>query len=133
MSIEAYLGTWELIPELCIYEQGEAPQTGIYRITQTDGVVSISIDWLDRENVEHHVEFRGVPDGSEMPTEVPGLTHMTLTKINSSTLDSAAYNGEQRIMYARRVAHGNLLSTLQRITTDAGSISIFQVYRRAAA
>lgn len=106
------------------------PRSGRYTIEESERIVSISIDWQDREGQAHHIEFCGVPDGSDQPSEAPGFTHMTLTRVNSSTLDSTAYNGQTRTMYARRVAHGDLLSTLQQITTDDGYISNFQVYER---
>ncbi len=130
MNTDTYLGSWELIPELCIYERGEAPASALYTVTESEGVISISIDWIDREGEKHHIEFGGVPDGSPQSSEAPGITHMTLTRLNSSTLDSAAYNGNEQTMYARRMAHDDLLSTLQRISTDDGEFSVFQVYRR---
>jgi hypothetical protein len=134
MHTDTYLGTWDLIPELCIYEQGEAPRSGVYTIGESEGVVSISMSWTDAEGEQHAIEYGGLPDGSEHPLEAPDLTHMTLTRIDSSTLDSAAYKGEDQMMYARRTAHDDLLTTLQRIKTeDDGSVSIFQVYSRSAA
>jgi hypothetical protein len=133
MHTDTYLGTGELIPELCIYEQGEAPQQGEYTIAEADGTFLILISWTDAQNDKHSIEFSGAPDGSNYPTEAPGLTHMTLTRVSPGILDSAAYNEEVQMIYARRIAHDNLLSIWQRINTDNGSISIFQVYRRAAA
>jgi len=129
---DTYLGSWQLIPELCNYQQGEAPRSGLYVIAESAGALRLTVDWVDRAGLEHHIEFGGLPDGSEQKVDTPGLTHMTLTRVDSRTLDSAAYLGGERVMYARRVAHANLLSTLQRMRTPAGEVSIFQVYRRAA-
>jgi len=131
MARDTYLGAWHLIPELCIYQQGEAPRSGLYTIEESAGVLRLAVDWVDRAGLAHHVEFGGQPDGSEQTVDTPGLTHMTLTRIDSGTLDSAAFRDGEPVMYARRVAHGDLLSTLQRIRTPAGEVSIFQVYRRA--
>jgi len=132
VSTDAYLGKWELIPELCIYDRGEAPTRGLYTIAEAAGVVSISISWIDVEGEEHSISFSGASDGSPQSTSAPGLTHMTISRMSANTLDSAAFNGEDQTMYARRVAHDNLLSTLQRITSENGTFSIFQVYKRIA-
>jgi hypothetical protein len=61
---------------------------------------------------KRHIEFEGVPDGSEQQTEAPGLTHMTLTLINANTLDSSAYSGEEQTMYARRAPRTSIRNSL---------------------
>ena len=133
MESDLYIGEWELIPELCVYEQGSAPRSGTYSISDVAGITTIFIDWTDQAGEEHHIEYAGPADGSSQPTEAPGLTRMTLTRISENTLDSAAYNGDDEILYARRTAHGDLLSTYQRTYVGGERTSIFQVYRRAAA
>lgn len=132
MTADNYNGVWELIRGLCIYEQGEAPLSGTYRITSSGLEVRISIDWVDTEEEKHSISFSGPIDGSEVPIEAPGLTHMTFTRIGPDVLDSAAFDGKEEVMYARRAVSGDLLSTLQRIKRNEGTVSIFQVYKRVA-
>lgn len=130
MKPDTFLGTWALIPELCIYEEGVAPKSGIYEIKERNNQVEISVNWTDSEGQAHAIEFGGAADGSDLPADAPGVTHMTLTRIDEHTLDSAAFNQDAQIMYARRVANDSLLTTWQRIDVPGGQNSIFQVYRR---
>ena len=39
-----YIGTWILVPELCLYEEGNPPVRGVYQIAQLDEGVRMSID-----------------------------------------------------------------------------------------
>ena len=82
---DRYPGTWLLVPELCLYEEGEPPRSGLYRISQQAGEVSISIAWQAQDGSEHEVEFGGPHDGSRQASESPGATHFSITRVNDST------------------------------------------------
>lgn len=128
--MDDYLGSWELIPELCIYEKGEPPVSGLYRISVSGDSTNFSIQWIDGVGNEYEHEFGGPADGSQLATDAPGATHMTITRVDERTLDSAVFNDSVRTMYARRRAHGDLLSTAQTIHSHGDPYSIFQVYKR---
>ena len=134
MQSDNYLGKWNLIPELSIYQEGKPPLRGVYEIQNIAGAIQITILWKDLEGSDHDISYAGVPDGSQQETDAPGLTHMTMSRIDENTLDTAAYKGSDCLMYARRVVSEkhDLLTTMQTSYTGEGSQSNFQVYKRAA-
>ena len=153
---DSYIGTWTLVPELCIYEEGQPPLSGIYRISQSDGHVRISIDWEAPDGSAHQIEFGAPNDGTRQPSGAPGVapvdapgvapvdapgvasadapeSHLSITRVSPLVLDSSAYTGADEVAYARRLASqdGLLLSTLQvGRRADGTSFRNFQVYRR---
>ncbi len=127
-----YLGKWQLVPELCIYQQGEPPISGVYELTGIPGGVDVQIAWEDSEGNALTTGFNGPDDGSKQSIEAPGITHFSITRIDENTLDSAAFDDDQTIMTARRVVSndGKLLTTVQTTLSGEGKTSNFQVYRR---
>jgi len=132
MSIEKYSGTWILVPELCIYQSGEPPTEGTYTISRNSVDISFLINWKDRGGKEHELRFGGPLDGKKHPSQAPGITDVSYERIDERTLDSTAFNHNETVMYARRVASGDgfLLAVSQVIYGDKGALSNFQVYRR---
>jgi len=128
-----YLGTWILVPELCLYEDGNPPVSGIYRISQSDEDVRISIDWEAQDGSKHQIEFQAPDSGAKQPSSNPGPSHLSITRVSPFILDSSAYAGDEEVAYARRCASedGLLLSTVQ-VGRRANGTSFrnFQVYRR---
>ena len=132
MDSDLYLGRWRLLPELCLYQHGDVPRSGRYEISAADGNLSIAISWVDAQGNPQETEFGGAPDGSINELGAPGIT-FSLTRIDSATLDSAAFQDGVEVAYARRCAamDGSLLATVQTGTTPEGqAFRNFQVYRR---
>jgi len=130
-----YLGTWILVPELCLYEEGSPPVSGIYRISQLDDDVRISIDWEAQDGSKHQIEFQAPDSGVKQPSRTPGPSHLSITRVSPLILESSAYSGDEEVAYARRCASedGLLLSTVQVGRRPNGtSFRNFQVYRRQA-
>ena len=131
----SYLGTWTLVPELCLYEEGNPPVSGIYRIAQLDDDVRISIDWEAQDGSKHQIEFQAPDRGIKQPSNNPGTSHFSITRVSHLILDSRAYAGDEEVGYARRRASddGLLLATVQAGRRANGtSFRNFQVYRRQA-
>ncbi len=42
---DAYLGSWRLLPELCLDEFGPVPESGSYRMEQSGADVHVTIEW----------------------------------------------------------------------------------------
>lgn len=139
-SGDLFLGEWELIPELCLYEFGSAPVAGAYRIARDGKAVRITIEWrMDEESEPQSTGFGGPTDGSTQAlpavATATGPDSFTLTRVDARTLDSAALRGEERVAYARRVASadGDLLAVMQEAMDPEGvKYRNFQVYRRAS-
>ena len=132
MKDDRYLGRWRLIPELCLYQTGEVPISGIYEISEQGPVVAISIQWQTAVGTNHSIEFSGPSDGSLQPAETPGVSELSISRISSTILDSAAFLQGKETMYARRAASsdGRLLSTVQTGVASDTPFRNFQVYVR---
>jgi hypothetical protein len=65
--IKAYnfLASWQLFPEKCIYEQGDRPKSGTYRIEGNTerSELTISHNWVSLENQAFSAEYTVVADG----------------------------------------------------------------------
>lgn len=132
-ATDLYIGTWRLVPELCLYQHGEHPASGIYEIGVKADEITVGISWRDAEGNTHEITYGGIPDGRPRETDAPGATHFSMTRVNSRVLDSAAFADGRQVAFARRAASsdGSLLATVQRGSTASGEMfSNFQVYRR---
>ncbi len=131
-NIESYLGTWVLIPELCVYQSGSPPIEGRYALAKYGGRIEFLIQWRDGDGQSHSLEFGGPLDGQKHPSKAPGISTLCYEEIDERTLDSTAFDGDTPRMYARRVASldGSLLAVSQVIYGDEGAVTNFQVYRR---
>lgn len=134
-SSDRYLGAWELVPELSLYEAGQPPASGRYTIElREDGKLMLKVQWQQATgDAPRETAFGGAPDGS--PQHLPGMPgSFSLTRLDAYTLDSSAFSDGRRVAYARRVAShdGALLSVLQeQVAPDGKRTRNFQVYRRA--
>lgn len=136
----SYVGEWVLIPELSLYASGVAPIAGRYTIARADDdQLAVEVVWrMPDDTADRSTRFGGIADGSRvaLPASEVGPDAYSLTHVDASTLDSAAYRGTTRLAYARRVvsADGALLAVVQEALMPEGMpVRNFQVYRRAAA
>ena len=84
---DRYVGTWILVPELCLYEEGEPPLLGRYKIEQQSNEVQISVWWKSKDGTELETEFGGSNDGTKIPADYPGVSHLSITRISEFILD----------------------------------------------
>lgn len=135
---DLYLGQWQLVPELSLYQFGPLPAACTYLIQEDARGIRVSMRWqLQSDGPESTMEFGGPADGSRhtLPGDLDAsaTTTFSITRIDPHTLDSAAFRGDERFAYARRVAShdGSLLAIVQEgLLPDGGSFRNFQVYRR---
>jgi hypothetical protein len=134
---DRFLGRWQLVPELSQYELGEPPQSGIYAVESSGGVLSVDIIWVDGKGQAGQTSYGGPMDGSLIELEAAASgseadTHLTLTRIDGATLDSAVLLEGEVVAWARRIASadGELLSVVQAGSDPEGRpFRNFQVYR----
>jgi hypothetical protein len=138
MPRDLFVGHWELIPELCLYEFGSAPVSGAYRIEKEGTKLRITIEWrMDADADPQSTGFAAPADGSMQPlvaaAPASGPDSFSLSRVDQQTLDSAAFRDEEQVAYARRVASsdGQLLAVMQEARDPDGMrYRNFQVYRR---
>jgi hypothetical protein len=137
---DLYLGTWELVPELSLYDFGPLPASCTYVIEGTPEGVSIDMRWtMTPGGPSSDMRFAGPIDGSRRSFasdsgSADPPVFFSLTRVDARTLDSRAFRNDVEIAYARRVASegGDLLAIVQEgQRPDGGRFRNFQVYRRA--
>ena len=135
MNKDLFLGTWELIPELSIYQKGDRPASGVYEISKAGNFYHFKVRWkATPESAEQTIQFSGPSDGSKQSFSpvAPGAPDgFRMEKVDELTLDSWGYVGETEVSYARRIASqdGSLLSVVQEVELPDGSLfRNFQVY-----
>ena len=82
------------------------------------------MDWIDAQGKANHQSYDAIPDGKEHPYENPALVDtVSMTRVDSRTLDSASFKGGKRIAYARRTlsADGHTMTIVQSGETPQGS------------
>lgn len=133
-----WVGTWQLVPELSLYEGGPLPAGCIYDIRCEGGRVDVAMTFtMELGGTEHRVSYGGPLDGSAqaLAASAGGPDALSLTRIDASTLDSAALKGGEVVAYGRRVVSvdGQLMAIVQQNKRpDGSSVRNFQVYRRMA-
>ena len=70
-----FLASWQLFPEKGLYEFGNRPKSGIYKMEATDNKreLAIHMNWVTLENQAFSASFRINTDGEEIPSEDPDL------------------------------------------------------------
>jgi hypothetical protein len=130
----AFLGTWALIPETCVYEQGQPPLAGTYRIEADDGLLRFTIEWGDIAGTSHQVTFGGRPDGIATPfAGGDAVDSMAITLVSPRDLRTSAYwRGQERMVAQRQLdAVGNAMRVTQLVRFgDGTSAANVAVYRR---
>jgi len=132
--VDKYIGHWLLAPELSLYQSGEPPLSGSYSIRSREEQIEFEVEWMDASGSVQKLNYGGPLDGKKHAWDTPGISHIQYEKISDSILDSTVYDGEKKLMYARRAAStaGDLLVVSQTVYGENGSYSNFQVYRRKA-
>ena len=128
-----YEGSWELLPELSIYQEGEAPRAGIYRITRDGVTASFHIEWESADGKRGEVRFAGRCDGRREKIPNPPGAEACYLHVDDSTFDSSVFIADVRVAYARRrvAADGSLMSIVQESRRpDGTTFRNFQVYKR---
>lgn len=133
MGERSYEGAWDLVPELCFYEVGNAPERARYEIIVRNNEVHFTISWLQNGR-EDSLAFGGPIDGRLRPSDGPPDSRVSYTHINAQTLDSSVVVDNVEVAYARRRVSddGSLMAVLQvNKAPDGSSVRLTQLYRRS--
>ena len=132
---EAFLGLWQLIPESCRYQQGDAPRSGTYRIDEPQpGHLRFTAMWIDGDGNDQSVTFEGPADGRQMPFDGGDLADaLAIAAVSDRELNSYAYRAGQELMVAQRQldATGAAMRITQLVRLPNGeSPANVSIYRR---
>ncbi len=123
-TYENFLGTWILDPRSCDYQQGEAPQAGTYRISESDGRLTFEVQWTDQAGASQQVEFSGVPNGEKQPFAGGDLADaLAIHPVSKRELNSSAYyRGKERMVAQRQLDNsGNAMRVTQVVRFPDGT------------
>jgi hypothetical protein len=127
MSVDLFVGTWQLDPMQNKYEFGDPPQQGQYIIVPHEAGYLVTMKWTNPAGKALEMQYEATPDNT------PGVDSMSMTRIDEKTLDSAAMAGGQVIAYGRRVLSqdGQTMTITQSgKTPDGREFSNLSVYVR---
>tara|TARA_R110002096_G_scaffold346320_3_gene539766 strand:- start:96 stop:518 length:423 start_codon:yes stop_codon:yes gene_type:complete len=129
-----FIGNWELVAETCIYEQGETPVAGTYRIEESGGELVFHLGWRDKAGEDHQYSFSTIPDG--MPHDFNGgdlADSLSVTAVSEEELNSAAYyKGKELMLAARTLVDGGMYMDVRQIVRlpDGTEPTNYSRYRR---
>ncbi|WP_084420591.1 hypothetical protein [Henriciella litoralis] len=118
-----FLGKWVLDPASCKYEQGEAPVSGTYVISESGDDLAFQMSWTDRSGQDHDAHFQGKPDGIATPFNAPGLADSfsidmpTPSELNSS----ASLNGALTMRATRTLIDDDTMRIVQTVFLPDGT------------
>ena len=124
-----------MIPESCLYEQGDAPLRGTYGISARDESLEFVIDWLDGKG-EHQQRYAIIPDGVARPFAGGDLIdEMKLAVVSDrELLLSGIWRGKERMIVQKQLDESlQAMRVTQLIRLPMGdSPANVSVYRRNA-
>jgi hypothetical protein len=106
ISIEPFLGAWELAPAQSQYELGAPPQRGLYQLLQenpNDTQITVVMDWTDAAGKDFHMLYYMTPDGIDHPyADSPAVDAVQTVFVNARTLESISKKDGNVVARGRR-------------------------------
>ena len=129
-----FAGTWQLIPELCQYQDGQPPRDCTYAITTRDQDVTCTLSWTDEHEKAHDLSYGGPMDGTVIALKGNKL-EASFTRIDAYRLDSSSYFDGRETAYAHRKVsqdHSLMVVLMVHHHKEDRSTRNFQIYRRSS-
>lgn len=124
MDARLFEGTWRLLPDESVFERGEAPRSGTYRIAAMPGGLAFILDFIDGAGKQRHLEFRLRWDAD---------TPASLELVDERTLNTAIEEGDRVVAHASRTLSedGTRMEIVERSFTSEGKPLVSRgAYRR---
>lgn len=129
-----FVGTWLLIPETCVYQQGPAPRAGRTTIEARDGALVVTMEWTAADGTLHRAELIGKPDGVAVPFAGGGaIDALAITAVSPRELRAVGtWRGERRMVSQRQLdTTGQAMRVTQVVWfPDGTQLADVAVYRR---
>ena len=92
LSIEPFLGAWELDPAQCEYELGAPPARGMYQLVRENPAaeeITVAMDWTDATGQDFHMVYTMTPDGQDHAyADSPAVDAIQTTLLDARTLET---------------------------------------------
>jgi hypothetical protein len=136
--VQAYnfLASWQLFPEKGIYENGERPKSGIYKIEASETnkkEIIISHNWLSLENLAFSSNYRFIADGDLHGFDSQEMAdHLQAKFIDSITFEIHFYKSGQVILHVVHeiMPNGYLKVTQQGSKQDGNAYTNSEYYHK---
>lgn len=103
ISIEPFLGMWELDAAHSTYEIGAPPERGMYQLIQEAEQVAVVMDWTDAAGKDFHMIYHMMPDGQDHAYEgSPAVDAVATTLVDARTLETVSKREGQTVAVGRR-------------------------------
>lgn len=118
--IQAYnfIASWQLFPEKGVYELGERPRSGIYRIeAETDSrQLHISHNWVSLENNAFHSEYTVIADNEKNSFSDPEFAEQVMVNfVDGIRFDILFFkNAQQHLQVTHEIMPNGYLRITQR-------------------
>ncbi|MET0392338.1 MAG: DUF2452 domain-containing protein [Chitinophagaceae bacterium] len=125
--VQAYnfLASWQLFPEKGVYERGERPKSGTYRIEAPEGKkeLNVSHNWVTLTNEAFASEYRMNADGNLNPFDQPELADSVQVSFpDSISLNIHFYKkGEVVLHIVHEIQPNGYLRIVQQGTGEDGN------------
>lgn len=89
ISIEPFLGIWELDAAESQYELGAPPSRGVYQLIQESEQVAVVMDWTDAAGKDFHMIYHMTPDGMDHAyADSSAVDAIVTTLVDERTLET---------------------------------------------
>jgi hypothetical protein len=130
-----FLASWQLFPEKGIYENGERPKSGIYKIesSETEKQLIISHHWVTLENHAFDSGYKILADGQLNEFEKPNFAeHVQVLFPDSITFEVHFYKQGQIILHITHEIqpNGYLKIVQQGFKNDGSAFTNTEIYHK---
>jgi predicted transcriptional regulator len=135
--VQAYnfLASWQLFPEKGIYEFGERPRSGIYKMEaiENDRLLAISMNWVTLQNQAFESSYAIVPDAQEHTFENAEIADTAkVCFIDGITFETTFYRQKEQILHIVHeiMPNGYLKITQKGITPQLQPYTNIEYYHK---
>lgn len=137
ISIDPFLGTWELDPEQSDYQLGTPPQKGTYQLIPEGEQIAVAMDWTDAAGKDFHMVYYMTPDGEDHAyTDSPAVDAIQSTILDARTLETLSKKDGNIVASGLRELSddGKTMRVIQRgATPDGQTFANVALYRKSGA
>jgi hypothetical protein len=135
--VQAYnfLASWQLFPEKCIYQTGEVPKSGNYKMESVRNgmALKISMNWVSRVNEAFFADFHLIPDAQLQEYDHPDFAEKIKGEfINASTLIISFFKQEKAFLTTRHeiLSNGYLQIIQEGRDADGNAFANKDIYHK---